>query len=460
MKASQIFSCAMIVLYVMMFAGCNKKERLEENPSSNIKEPTTLTDFQTLLDNDLVFNITPCMGEASADNYYLPYATWQTLEQKAQRVYTWLPDIFMGIGSEEDWNKPYKQIFYANVVLQGMKKISKSADNQKQWDTIQGAALFLRGNAFFELSQLFALPYNEQTAASDLGLPLRLNANILEASVRSSVKQTYDQIIADLTAAKDLLPASADTGHLNRPTRPAAMALLAKVYLSMGNYDSAGAYANDCLSLHNQLLDYNTISSTNPFPFKTSNPEILFYSQSTTNNMLMAMVSRGTIIDSSLYNSYEVNDLRRTLFYTTNSDNKPIIKSSYTGKILLFSGLATDEILLIRAECLARSGNKTAALKDLNTLLKNRWKKNTFFQVTDNMAIDILQLILQERRKELSFRNVRWTDLRRLNKEGRNIQLKRKINGNEYELQPNSIRYVLPIPPDVIAQSNMQQNPR
>lgn len=449
-----------IIINALVFFSCNKNANLEENPFSNVHEPGTLPELQELLDNNLVFNESPSMGEASADNYYLPYSSWQTLTQKDQHIYVWSPDIFTGIGGIVDWNKPYEQIFYANVVLQSLGKIVKNTENQKQWDAIQGAALFLRGNAYYDLSQLFILPYNAQSASTDLGLPLRLNTNVLDYSVRSSVKQTYDQMISDISTANNQLQLEVDTTHPNRPSRPAAMALLSKIYLSMRNYDSARVYADNCLFLHNQLLDYNTVSTNTAFLFRTYNSEILFYSQSSSNNNLLARVSRGTIIDSTLYNSYDINDLRRTLLFSTNSDNKPIIRSSYTGKAFPFSGLATDEVLLIRAECLARSGNKEGALADLNTLLKSRWKKNSFTPFPNNIATDVTQLILQERRKELPFRNVRWTDIRRLNKEGGNITLKRLVNGNEYELLPNSILYVLPIPPDVIAQSHMQQNPR
>ncbi|MBN8856731.1 MAG: RagB/SusD family nutrient uptake outer membrane protein, partial [Sphingobacteriales bacterium] len=72
-----------------------------------------------------------------------------------------------------------------------------------------------------------------------------------------------------------------------------------------------------------------------------------------------------------------------------------------------------------------------------------------------------LDTILVERRKELPFRGVRWTDLRRLNLEGRTITLTRVLNGTTYQLPPNSKLYTLPIPPDVIIfNPNMKQNPR
>ena len=73
---------------------------------------------------------------------------------------------------------------------------------------------------------------------------------------------------------------------------------------------------------------------------------------------------------------------------------------------------------------------------------------------------EALTKILTERRKELPFRGLRWMDIKRLNKEGANIILVRNMNGQTYTLQPNHIRYALPIPESVIALSGMQQNPR
>jgi hypothetical protein len=51
-------------------------------------------------------------------------------------------------------------------------------------------------------------------------------------------------------------------------------------------------------------------------------------------------------------------------------------------------------------------------------------------------------------------------DIKRLNKEGRNIIVKRKIGSDRIELLPNDNRYAWPIPPDIIELSGMKQNPR
>jgi hypothetical protein len=76
-------------------------------------------------------------------------------------------------------------------------------------------------------------------------------------------------------------------------------------------------------------------------------------------------------------------------------------------------------------------------------------------------AEDALRKVLLERRKELVFRAIRWTDLRRLNKDPRfATTLRRVVLGQEYLLPPNDNRYVYPIPTNEIEASGVPQNPR
>jgi hypothetical protein len=122
--------------------------------------------------------------------------------------------------------------------------------------------------------------------------------------------------------------------------------------------------------------------------------------------------------------------------------------------------LATDEIYIIRAECYARAGNTTAAMADLNYLLQNRWSGSfvPFTAATPDIALSI---ILKERRKELLFRALRWTDLRRLNKDPRfAVTLTRIVNNQTYTLPPNDLRYTFLIPDVILSRANMPQNPR
>jgi starch-binding outer membrane protein, SusD/RagB family len=437
---------------------CNKKEFLDERPRSDLFVPTTLEDFQALMDNDVVMSLTPVLGEISADNFYVQQSSWPTLSTKEKNSYTWEKDTYGGEGKVIDWNTPYEQVLNANVVLDGLKNVDRTADNWQQWNTVKGGALFIRAYAFYNLAQIFALPYNAATASTDLGIPLKLSPNIDEKIQRSTLEQTYTQILNDLLEAKTLLPDTI-SGLRIRPNKPAAFAQLARVYLSMRHYDKAGANADSSLQLYKALIDYNTRDGNSTRPFDKLNVETMYQSRFVETNILKGVSGWG-LVDTNLYSTYAPNDLRRSLFFYTIPTGKINFKGSYTGLIFGFTGLATDETYLIRAECKARAGNVTGAMEDLNTLLIQRWKAGTFVPFTATNRQDALNTILIERRKELPCRGVRWTDIRRLNLETPNIKPVRFINNQLYELPVNSPKYALPIPSDAEQLGNYIQNER
>lgn len=459
---------ALTIILATELVGCNKKDFLETRPSTDLFIPTTLDDFQALLDNEPVMNDAPVLGELSADNYYLPYNFWNGLNTKEKNAYTWQPDVFMGLDNISDWNVPYKQVFYANVTLEGLSKLTITNSNEERWKELKGAALFARAYAFYNVAQIFAPIYNATRASYELGIPLRLAAGVDEISVRATLKETYDKIIGDLQEASQLLSSAVPYNNRNRSSKPAAYALLARTYLSMDDYVNAKLYADSCLLSYNKLNDYRKCSITSNTPFTKYNEETIFQSRfvaSSTNtigtNVLKAVTVPSCIVDSSLYRSYDLNDLRRAIFFTTNmATGNMNPKGGYTGNIFLFTGLAIDEVYLIRAECQARLGHITEAMNDLNTLLENRWKENTFVPFTASNSVDALQIILRERRKELPFRGLRWTDIRRFNKTDSSIVLKRILNGEEIILPPKDLRYTMLIPQEVINLSGISQNPR
>ncbi|HEY0176252.1 MAG TPA: RagB/SusD family nutrient uptake outer membrane protein, partial [Pedobacter sp.] len=314
-------------------------------------------------------------------------------------------------------------------------------------------ALFHRGRNFYELSQVFAPPYLPSTAASELGIPLRLESDVNIPSKRSTLQQTYDQILADLKEAEGLLPNSAL--YITRPSKNATDALLARIYLSMEDYPNALLYADKSLKLSSALIDFNTISPTaSPLlPVYAANPEMLIHSSIGGTNTAM-------FVDRDFYDSYAANDLRKTIYYTDNVTSV-VMRATYF-YTSSWDGLANDEMYLIRAEAYARTGKPTEAMADLNTLLKNRYVNtvvNPYMNRTAASADDALVQILTERRKELNRRGLRWSDLRRLNHDDRfKTTITHVLGGKTYTLEPNSYKYTFPIPDDIIVASGIQQN--
>jgi len=142
----------------------------------------------------------------------------------------------------------------------------------------------------------------------------------------------------------------------------------------MQQYSQAGAYADSCLQLDPGLMDYNQLSLGSTYPFPKYNEEVLFESELYNYGLFYSTLTR---VDTTLYASYAPNDLRRKGFFVVRAGNLNF-KGTYSGVHTRFGGIATDEIYLIRAECEARQGNTTSALRDLNTLLENRYATGTF----------------------------------------------------------------------------------
>jgi tetratricopeptide (TPR) repeat protein len=460
---SFIRSLISLLLVIGFGAGGCRKAFLAQKPSTDLLVPNSLNVLQELLDNTAVMNISPALGEVSADNYYLLYDTWIGLDTKEYNAYIWTPDLYDGQGLVSDWDIPYQQVFYANTVLQGLMGFQPDSTDQAEWNMLEGWALFSRAFAFYNITQLFAKPYDSATAATDLGIPIRLSPDINEKTTRATMEASYAQILSDLNTAEGLLPVAIQVNNLNRPCKLAVQALLARIYLSVGDYADASKYADSVLQVYPYLFDYNSVTLPSFPPFQKNMPEILY--QSTfpvpgNGNILQGLICGGCIVDSNLIASYDSNDLRRSIYFLRDTSGTFIISGSYSGNIFPFGGLATDEVYLIRAECYARAGQTTNALNDVDSLLTHRWQTGTFTPYPITNAAEALDTILVERRKELPFRGLRWSDLRRLNQEGWNITLYRNINGQIYSLPPGSDLYTLPIPPDVIDFSGIQQNPR
>ncbi|WP_168208917.1 RagB/SusD family nutrient uptake outer membrane protein [Chitinophaga sp. XS-30] len=439
-------------LSIIFFISCSK-EWLDEKPDKNLTVPETLDDFEAMLDNlDMNSRSALTLGELATDGHYVLESRWATgFPDFLSNAYTWSNERpYVNIA---DWNSPYYCISTSNVVLEGIGKIKSTGENSERMRRIRGGALFNRARHLYELAQVFCPPYNGLSSELDLGLPLRFESDINIRSVRSTLKATYQAIIDDLMEAKNLLPIRPI--FKTRASQPAVFALLSKVYLSMGNYEESGDFADSCLVLYSTLLDFNKINTSANF-IGTFNDEVIFHSIGSPYNML---TSSGKI-EKTLYDSYLMDDLRKKAFFRIESAGTIVFKGNYYNSTTnLFLGLSTSDLYLIRAECFARKGDVEKAMRDLNLLLLNRYDSNTFVPIVAENSNDALHKVLSERKKEFVLRGQRWTDLRRLNTDPQFAEtLTRTIGGNTYILEPNSFRYTFPIPDDVIQLSGIQQN--
>ena len=456
----------------VLLGGCEKY--LDVKVTNGQVFITTANDCQLILDNYSVMNMGyPNDGQASSGDTFLNETSYlnESLTAEDRSIYTWNANALRTSASPQ-WRNSYFIIYNANLVLEALDKIKGDGTAQAIIDNLRGSALFFRSYCLWQIAQLYAPAYDAATAGQLPGIPVRLTSDINEVSVRGTVQQTYDRITSDLEEAARLMAVSSSVA--SRPNQVSAYAMLARVYLSMGNYGKAEENASLALQLKSNLIDYNgsevNKSLSSNTPFARFNAEVIFQSMMT-NTLLSAPGAECCSfarIDPGLVGSFnDPNDLRRTVFMKQNKTNN-VFDGTYrfTGNYEastsnLFNGLAVDELYLIRAECYARSGNVSGAMSDLNTLLRKRWLSGTYVDMTAANADEALTKVLIERRKELMMRGQRWTDLRRLNKDSRfATTLTRVVQGVTYTLPANDPRYTLLIPNEVILNSSIAQNTR
>jgi hypothetical protein len=392
-------------------------------------------------------------GEASADDIFLQTDLYNSFDAISQKEYSWNLRVY---NDPNDWGADYNVIYNANYCLDQLKLIDKTNVNQDEWDNVKGSALFYRGYYYLGLIWDFGKAYDDDSSKTDLGIVLRKSSDFNVPSTRATVIDSYTQVISDLSAAANYLPDI--SSHPMRPCKSAAYGALARAWLSMRKYDSAFKYADQTLKTRNELVDYNSseVDPSSYVPFAPFNKEVIFYS--TASGMHTSTLYFYGSIDTNLLATYDPDDLRTSIFFFPYNGYYGF-KGNYAGALYpSFSGIATDEMYLIRAECYARQGKLSEAMDDLNTLLLKRYRTGTYVPLSINNKEDALERILLERRKELLMRGLRWIDIKRLNKENYQITQIRKIGSQIYTLAPNSNYYALPLPDDIIRITGMPQN--
>lgn len=464
MKTNRTLIAFLVIVYISIISSC-KKDFLNEKPSTDIVQPITLDDMSGLLENPIFSNTSSDLSIMSSDEYeYKDYNTWRALLKVVERnTYIWTSDLYGDKTDMYDWSFPYQAIFYSNTVISRLEEIRLNQDNTEKYMFLKGWAYFNRAYNFYILASSFCKNYDLETAQNELGLPLKVSADIDVIMQRSNLKKTYEQIFQDLEIAKQLLEnRSIPTDRKTQPSLTAVYALEARIYLNMREYEKAELAADNCLALYSKLIDYNTIQLPTQLPFSLTNKEVIYSSCSVGGfaGALTTTANRRIKISESLLNLYSSEDLRLKIYFLS-ANGGFVVNKNYVGNgFYPFTGLATDEVYLVKAECAARRGDVDVSMKILNTLLINRFPSTKFMPVNATSPQQAFDIVLKERRKELVWRGARWEDLKRLNKEGANITITRLLNGVTYSLLPNDPKYIFAIPSGEIALSGIIQNIR
>jgi starch-binding outer membrane protein, SusD/RagB family len=361
------------------------------------------------------------------------------------------------------WAAAYAAINRINIFLKRLDDNAAKID-ANLLPQYKAEAKFIRALCYFDLVVLYARPYTSDDGGSP-GLPLRLIAETTSANndlARSSVKETYQQILIDLNEAEANLPATYSTSELNvtRAHKNSVIALRTRVYLSMGKYNEVITEAQKIVSatapfqsksgvLHKletnvatTFTTYTTPESIFSMPMTEGDPPgqqnqlCYYYNKPGVGNGEYSLNSKGILGDTT----WKASDARKVNFLSVvGSDtyfkkfNKPAPFTDYV-PVLRYA-----EILLNYAEAAARTGDLPKAI-ELLTAVRNRSHASYIFPPASIATqSELIKTILTERRIELLGEGFRSIDILRL---GQAIPGKSTIN----PIQPTQSEYIWPIP--------------
>lgn len=311
------------------------------------------------------------------------------------------------------WNGTYGEIYAANGMMEGLANATAITTEDK--NRLTGEALFIRAYLHFYLVNVFGdVPYVTTTE-------YQTNTTIF----KTPQEQVWQNIIADLTAAENLLPETYPTQEKVRINKGVATAMLARVYLYTQQWADAAEKASEAIS--NPLYTWEDNPANE---FLRDSPAIIWALHPgnpglNTKDARTFVFSSGPPIKPSLsngfINAFENGDLRRTLWVKTVTNGNDSWYCSYKYKKTLGTGTSQEytilfrlaEQYLIRAEAYVHTGNLTGAQDDINKVRNRAGLGNT----TANTTEDLLIAIAQERRVELfTEQGHRWFDLKRTGK--------------------------------------------
>ena len=365
------------------------------------------------------------------------------------------------------YNQAYTYINRWNTII-SLVDDSKGEASTKQ--LAKAEAKIFRAYDHFLLVNTYAKGYDPQTAATDGGICIMDKFDLEAQPSKSTVAQVYAFIQKDIDEALPYLQEKPmDVYH---PSLAFAYAFKAKVHLFKREIASAKAAAEKSLSYNNKIFDmvaYNTQGGPNVVAVPAANNiEVLSYMYMT--GYTEMNFAYQYIISPELRTLFGTNDARFNLFFnttsTTNLDqgsNTAYWATVYTKFFYPTVGMKTTEVYLMLAECYAREDKFTEAVDVLNTLRAKRILSGTVNLAVPTTRKETMDLVINERRKELLLGFNRFFDLKRLNTETEYAKtvtrvfpiVNKTVPQKTYTLQPNSRLYIIPFPLSVL-----QKNPK
>lgn len=339
------------------------------------------------------------------------------------------------------WIAVYDALSRVNLVLAKVPAISGLSDTEK--NQILGEAHFLRALHFHNLVKFFG--------AVPMPLEPILSAGDAAKATRTPVAQVYDQILKDLDQAGQLIT---DTDQTRQASAGAVEALRARVLLYKADYPGALNAANAVIARGYTLAPTFTDLFS---PTGSDTPEDIFrvsFTPTEYNEIgyyYLGAGRREVQPTTDLQAAFSAGDVRKTAtVIPRNSSNLQGVKYPTTIGAEHVHVIRLAEVILIRAEALARLGRLDEAVTAYNQI-RVRAKLAPHVLGTDvSTQADVIAAIDRERRLELALEGDRWPDLVRT---GRAAAVEKLTASNAYQT-------LFPIPArEVVVAPGITQNP-
>jgi len=425
------------VVLLLLFSSC--KDFLDVQPTDSGDSSTSL---KTPEDAQVLMN--GLMREMTSSNYYgrnfVMYGDAKggdlTILQQGRGLdplynfnHTVTTNNYSGF-----WSTIYTCILQTNSLIENIEAL-ENAGSTEDFSAYKGQALTARALMYYDLVRLYGKSYNDDKTS--FGVPNV--TTVLQSTaqpLRATVEENYNQIVNDLTAAADLLPKSKSDGFINYY---ANLAIQARVYLSMEEYDKALAAADEIIKSNVYTLYSNenwvdswkaqygseSIFELGVFPNEADlgTASLGFYLRRKGHGSTAAA---GWFMASDYYLDrlgQDPEDVRwGVMSYDETSKTRLGSCYKYNGSVNLegdkegsstavnIKVIRLSEVYLIAAEA-ALNTDKALATEYLNAIRKR--SPNLAPATTANITLD---MILDEKSKELFGEGQRFFDLIRLNK--------------------------------------------
>jgi hypothetical protein len=345
------------------------------------------------------------------------------------------------------WGQVYRSVNSINLFLTGLEenyssgKLATIGVTDAEYNQYKGEALALRAICYFSMLQLYAQPYNKDNGASP-GLPLRLLAEKTAANndlARSTVAETYAQILSDLNAAEPLVLADNGSALLNvtRLHKNSIAAFKTRVYLHMNNFASVKSEAAKIVSatapftapsgvafkLNSTFAGiwaspYTTSESIFSMPFTSTNLPgtqngLAHYHHPSSSESYYLNTEPGTA-----YAMLDAADARKVLFQSGTVSGATVY---FVGKWQNFTVQADyapvmryAEVLLNYAEAIAKADGVTQQAVDLLNAVRIRsFPAGAYTLASFANATAFVDAILKERTMEFLGEGIRNMDIMR-----------------------------------------------